>query len=991
MHITHSDRWKHSHHYISDDGHGERNTRRVIFLTLAMMIIEIAAGTLFGSMALLADGWHMGTHAAALGITAFAYVYARRKSDDPNFSFGTGKVGVLGGFSSAVILAFIALLISAESFVRLINPSPIRFNEAIFVAVVGLMVNLFSAWLLQTRRNRRHHANSHAHTHKDHNLRAAYLHVLADALTSLLAIIALSTGKIFGWIWMDPVMGIVGALVIARWSYGLLMDTGKILLDRDVNREVVDKIRAKMEADKDTWVSDIHVWRVGSHHLAAIIALVTYCPKSPDHYKRLLADYDEIVHLTIEVNEGEGESCPKKDNWPQREDDLLKHAEEINKVLFAISNAVNTTLNLKDLYRSIHQSLGSIFDVTNFFIAIVDRKKRTLFFPYHVDTEDTDFSPLTDFNTHSSLTGLVVAQRKPILLREQELKDRALQDGVWGPVPLIWLGVPLMVKNTVIGVMALQSYKNAHLFSHQDLKVLSAVSHQIAIAIDRKRSRDELQKSEEQLRAILESSPDPIVVYDIEGCLQYLNPAFTDVFGWSFRELRGKPIPFVPKNQKEKTQAKIRELYEAQKPVRMETKRLTKTGDMRDILICAGLIKDIDARPAGMVVILTDITDKNRLTAQFHAAQKLESIGTLAGGIAHDFNNLLMAISGHVSLMMAETDTHPKSVYHLKEIENQVKDATNLAKQLLGFARGGKFELKSTDINRLIQKQTQLFGRTKKEIRIAEQYENNIWPVEIDQGQIEHVILNLYVNAWQAMPSGGELRVETKNVTLDGKIDADVDIDFGKYVAITITDTGFGMDDSTRRRIFDPFFTTKKMGRGTGLGLASVYGIIRNHGGGINVFSEKGKGATFIIYLPASDKIPLEEKTPAHAIMTGGATILLIDDEEMIIDVGSQLLERLGHTVLTAGSGETALEIYQKNQAAIDLVILDMIMPGMGGGETYDRLQEINSDIKVILSSGYSVNGQAAEILNRGCSGFIQKPFNLKGLSDKINEVLGKG
>jgi len=308
MHIYNLHRWKHSHRYEIDNRHAERNTRLVILLTLAMMIVEIAAGYLFGSMALLADGWHMGTHAVALGITAFAYYYARRKSDDPNYSFGTGKVGVLGGYASAVVLAVIALLMGFESIKRLINPAPIQFNEAIAVAVLGLIVNLASAWLLQEKHGHSHHGQ-HSHSHRDHNLRAAYLHVMADAMTSLLAIIALLTGKIFGWIWMDPIMGIVGALVITRWSYGLLVETGKILMDRDVNQEAVDEIRAKMEADSDTRVTDIHVWRVGPRHLSVIISLVTHFPKSPDYYKKLLTDHAEIVHVTIEVNRCEGEPC----------------------------------------------------------------------------------------------------------------------------------------------------------------------------------------------------------------------------------------------------------------------------------------------------------------------------------------------------------------------------------------------------------------------------------------------------------------------------------------------------------------------------------------------------------------------------------------------------------------------------------------------------------------------------------------------------------
>ncbi len=310
MHIHTLQHWKHSHRFNIEDRHGERNTRRVILLTLSMMIIEITTGYLFGSMALLADGWHMGTHAVALGITAFAYYYARRHADNPNYSFGTGKVGVLGGFASAVVLAVIALLMGVESILRLISPQPIRFNEAIAVAFVGLAVNVFSAFLLQEK-DHLHHDHNHrpAKKFRDHNLRAAYLHVLADALTSLLAIIALSSGKVFGWIWMDPIMGIVGALIISRWSYGLMIDSGKVLLDRDVNPEAVAEIRSKIESDADNRVSDIHVWRVGTHHLSAIVSIVTHYPKSPDHYKNLLADYDEIAHVTVEVNPCDTEPC----------------------------------------------------------------------------------------------------------------------------------------------------------------------------------------------------------------------------------------------------------------------------------------------------------------------------------------------------------------------------------------------------------------------------------------------------------------------------------------------------------------------------------------------------------------------------------------------------------------------------------------------------------------------------------------------------------
>ena len=295
------DKWRHNHNFQAASKHGERNTRRVIILTLATMVLEIITGFISGSMALLADGWHMGTHAVALGITLLAYRFARRHADNPLYSFGTGKVGVLGGFTSAVVLAIIALLMAVESVERLFTPVPIRFNEAIIVAFIGLFVNLVSAFLL--RHNPHHdHNHDHANHHHDHNLKAAYLHVLADALTSVLAIIALLTGKAFGWIWMDPIMGVVGAVIIARWAYALVRDTSKILLDRDVDLDTVSKIYERIESNSGGKVTDIHIWRIGSGQLAGIISILTTDPQAPEYYKNLLNDFEELVHLTVEVN-----------------------------------------------------------------------------------------------------------------------------------------------------------------------------------------------------------------------------------------------------------------------------------------------------------------------------------------------------------------------------------------------------------------------------------------------------------------------------------------------------------------------------------------------------------------------------------------------------------------------------------------------------------------------------------------------------------------
>lgn len=280
----------------------ERRTWQVIALTLTMMIIEISAGTMFGSMALLADGWHMGTHAAALGITALAYVLARRNVDNPLFSFGPGKISVLGGYTSAIVLALVALLMTAESVNRLLHPRMIQFSESILVAVVGLGVNILSAWILQDGHHDHGHGQSHTHHDHDHNLKAAYLHVMADALTSVLAIIALLAGKYFGWTWLDPVIGIVGAGVILRWAYGLLKETSRILLDRDITLEELTAVRHALQADPADTVSDLHVWKINPWHTAAMATIESSAPKDPAHYRDLLTSAGGLSHVTIEVN-----------------------------------------------------------------------------------------------------------------------------------------------------------------------------------------------------------------------------------------------------------------------------------------------------------------------------------------------------------------------------------------------------------------------------------------------------------------------------------------------------------------------------------------------------------------------------------------------------------------------------------------------------------------------------------------------------------------
>ena len=364
------------------------------------------------------------------------------------------------------------------------------------------------------------------------------------------------------------------------------------------------------------------------------------------------------------------------------------------------------------------------------------------------------------------------------------------------------------------------------------------------------------------------------------------------------------------------------------------------TGEVRYIQAYGDVRLDTTGKAVKMFGAAQDITERKQaeeerenLRAQLVQAQKMEAIGTLAGGVAHDFNNLLMGIQGRTSLIMLETDRFHPSFEHLQEIENCIQKAAKLTKQLLGFARGGKYEIKPTDLSELVENSVHMFGRTRKDITIFKKYEEKLRPAAVDQSQIEQVLLNILINAWQAMPEGGDLYIQTKNEILYENFVRAYGVAPGKYIKISIRDTGIGMDEKTMNRVFDPFFTTKKKERGTGFGLASAYGIIKNHNGIITVESAKDKGTTFHVYLPASDKPVIEEQKYEQKISVGSETVLLVDDETMIIDVSVQMLKKMGYDVLTANNGREAIEIFKQNNDRVAIVILHPIIEGIGGSK----------------------------------------------------------
>jgi PAS domain S-box-containing protein len=504
----------------------------------------------------------------------------------------------------------------------------------------------------------------------------------------------------------------------------------------------------------------------------------------------------------------------------------------------------------------------------------------------------------------------------------------------------------------------------------------------------RKQMEMELIQTKNFLQSILDSSIDGITTTDLQGNVIYASPRTKDILGCEQEATIGKKVYSLYGNGIEDAKAIMKELREKGELRDHEMKLIIKDGELIDINLSASLLKDEKGEVIGTLGIYRDITEKNRLEAQLAQAQRMEAIGTLAGGMAHNFNNLLMTIQGNASIMLSDVDsTHPH-YERLKSIEKGVQRGSRLTRQLLGYSRGGKYEPRPISLNQLVKETSNTFGETRKEVVLHRELAQDLWGIKADQSQIEQSLLNMYVNAAEAMADGGDLFLKTTNVTHKDMKGKSYKAKPGNYVLLTVRDTGVGMDKKTIDRIFDPFFTTKGLARSTGLGLASVYGIVKAHGGYIDVESKRGQGTTFEIYLPATQKEVKEEKKFSGELVNGKGTILLVDDEETVIDVGEQMLKKLGYEVYLAKGGQEAIDVYKENKDRIDMVLLDIVMPGMSGGRTYDSLTEIDSDIKVLLSSGYDIEGKAKEILERGCDAFIQKPFNMRELSQELRKIL---
>lgn len=509
----------------------------------------------------------------------------------------------------------------------------------------------------------------------------------------------------------------------------------------------------------------------------------------------------------------------------------------------------------------------------------------------------------------------------------------------------------------------------------------------------------ELGENREKYRIILESIQEGYFETDLGGNIVFYNDATSRILGWLRSELPGMNLrQYTSHDTAQKLFKIFKEVYRTGKPCKaIEFEIIRKDRKKRYIEMSISLVRNAAGEPQGFRGIGRDTTarhlanyERQRLEDKLQQVQRLEAIGTLAGGIAHDFNNLLMAILGNVELLLISLDVTDPRYEKARSIERCVRSGADLTRQLLGYARGGKYFVKPTNLNEIVRTSSTMFGRTKKETQVICEYQKGIWTVEVDRSQIEQVMVNLYLNAWQAMAHRGTIQIRTENTILDKDFVKPYEVSPGRYVRVSVADTGTGMDNEVQKRVYEPFFTTKEMGKGTGMGLASAFGILKNHNGIIHFTSTSGKGTTFFIYLPASDR-PVEIDTSTEeSVRVGSETILIVDDEDQVLDACRAMLNQLGYNTILAKNGKEAVEIFQKENANIDLIILDMIMPGMDGLTAYEHLKEINANVKVILSSGYSITDNVKEIVAKGCDEFIQKPFTLSQISRVTRELLDR-
>jgi PAS domain S-box-containing protein len=667
-----------------------------------------------------------------------------------------------------------------------------------------------------------------------------------------------------------------------------------------------------------------------------------------------------------------------------------KRAERLQSALYRIAATTSSAEDIDEFYAAIHGIVGELMYAKNFYLALYEPRTDTLSFPYFVDEADPQPAPK---RLGKGLTDYVLRTGQPLLTSEEDFSAMVARGEVElvGSWSVDWLGVPLKRGGTTFGVLVVQSYDHRFRFGSAEKEVLTFVSQQIAVALERKRAQEAVRESEERYRLLFERNLAGVYRTTLAGRILECNEAFAHIFGYASREeLLGRDIRSLYPSDED---------WQGFREALLQFRNLTNyemRGERKDrsavwTLETAALLAD---EAAGEVIVegtATDITERKLLEEQLRQSQKMEAIGQLAGGIAHDFNNLLTTVLGYSDMALRQLPEKDPVRSEIEEIQKAGERAANLTRQLLAFSRKQVFEPKVIDVNGLIGNSSRMLARLVGEhVRLVTQLEPSLGSVRADPGQLEQVIVNLVVNARDAMPEGGTLTIRTRNADVDaGSARRHFGIGPGRYVVLSVSDTGQGFDAETQKRVFEPFFTTKEKSRGTGLGLATVYGIVSQSGGQIFVSSEPGRGAMFAVYLPREGAAVLASGPASPvALRQGSETILLVEDEEAVRNLTRRLLESNGYTVLPAASAEQALEVAESHDGRLDMLLTDVIMPGLSGPELSRQLLGQRPDMRVLYVSGYPDETMASEgILDPGAS-FLQKPFTPDTLARKVREVL---
>ncbi|MGB9772972.1 MAG: PAS domain S-box protein [Bacteroidota bacterium] len=667
-----------------------------------------------------------------------------------------------------------------------------------------------------------------------------------------------------------------------------------------------------------------------------------------------------------------------------------KRLEEKLSAIYSLSRTMIMMPDEQQIFRAVLTAAQKVlrFEVCNFLV--VDEKTGELVVADSVGTEEGIKGFRLPIGGEKGITTVVARTGQPLNIPDVSKDERYVVGGFIGNSEL---AVPVRSGEKVIGVLNAESaLKNA--FTDDDMLLLSELAAQSAVALENARLRKNLVESEAKYHSIVEESL--VGVYIIQDAVfKYVNQRFCEIFGYAYDEIVERLGPFdltYPEDRPTVAENIRRRLTGEVKSVEYQFRAVRKDGEIFPVKVL-GVVSLYQGKPA-IIGTLLDLSKEEILQQQLIQAQKMESMGRLAGGIAHDFNNVLAAVLGSAEMIARRASSDEKLSQYVSIIRSAAQRGADLAKRLLAFARMETYEMKPLSVNKVLNETVKLLEYTfEKSVEIETRFADNIPIISGDAGQLQQVFMNICINARDAMPRGGKLTIETRRVAgSEVPVESFMKALPGDYVEIRISDTGVGMDEKTRQRIFEPFFTTKERGKGTGLGLAVAYGIVRSHNGFTTVESTLGVGTTLKVYLPASESRAEAEVAKEQEEIPGGSeTILFVDDEDMVREMGEELLTGLGYRVLQAGSGEEAIELYRVRGKDIHLVILDLAMPKMDGEETFRRLKEIDPAVKVLIASGLIEPEPRRKMEEAGVAGFLLKPYRVGDLARTIREVLKIG